>query len=73
MNCSAGIVIEKMLFKLPAWLKQEFLFPTLPEQQRIADCLASLDDHRRANPKARRPQDPQARPHAAALPRTGGG
>jgi type I restriction enzyme S subunit len=43
MNCSVGIVIEKMLFKLPAWLKQEFLFPTLPEQQRIASCLGSLD------------------------------
>jgi type I restriction enzyme S subunit len=44
MGCSVGIVIEKMLFKLPAWLKQEFRFPTLPEQQRIADCLTSLDD-----------------------------
>jgi len=43
MNCSVGIVIEKMLFKLPAWLKQEFLFPTLPEQHRIATCLSSLD------------------------------
>jgi len=43
MNCSVGIVIEKMLFKLPAWLKQEFPFPTLPEQQRIASCLSSLD------------------------------
>lgn len=43
MNCSVGIVIEKMLFKLPAWLKQEFLFPPLPEQQRIASCLGSLD------------------------------
>ncbi len=39
MNCSVGIVIEKMLFKLPAWLKQEFLFPNLQEQERIASCL----------------------------------
>jgi len=38
INCSVGIVIEKMLFKLPAWLKQEFLFPTRPEQQRIASA-----------------------------------
>lgn len=44
MNCSVGIVIEKMLFKLPAWLKQEFLFPSLPEQQRIADLLTSIDN-----------------------------
>ena len=43
MNCSVGIVIEKMLFKLPAWLKHEFLFPTLPEQHRIASYLSSLD------------------------------
>ncbi|HRK77719.1 MAG TPA: restriction endonuclease subunit S [Thiobacillus sp.] len=43
MNCSVGIVIEKMLFKLPAWLKQAFLFPSLPEQHRIASCLSSLD------------------------------
>mgnify|MGYP003816250703 CR=1 FL=1 len=44
MNCSVGIVIEKMLFKLPAWLKQEFLFPSLAEQKKIADCLRSLDE-----------------------------
>lgn len=44
MDCSVGIVIEKMLFKLPAWLKQEFLFPSFQEQQRIASCLSSLDD-----------------------------
>ena len=43
MNCSVGIVIEKMLFKLPAWLKQEFLFPNFQEQQRIASCLGSFD------------------------------
>jgi len=44
MNCSVGIVIEKMLFKLPAWLKQEFLFPNLQEQERIASCLGTFDD-----------------------------
>lgn len=44
LRCSIGIVIEKMLFKLNEWLKQEFLFPSLPEQQKIADCLASLDE-----------------------------
>jgi type I restriction enzyme S subunit len=44
MDCSVGIVIEKMLFKLPAWLKQEFLFPSFLEQQRIASCLSSLDE-----------------------------
>ena len=43
MNCSVGIVIEKMLFKLPAWLKQEFLFPNLQEQERIASCLGAFD------------------------------
>jgi len=44
MNCSVGIVIEKMLFKLPAWLKEEFRFPKLHEQHRIASCLTALDD-----------------------------
>lgn len=44
LRCSIGIVIEKMLFKLNDWLKQEFLFPSLPEQQRIADCLSSIDE-----------------------------
>ncbi|WP_370568097.1 restriction endonuclease subunit S [Deinococcus enclensis] len=41
---SNGIVIEKMLFNLKDWLNREFLFPTLPEQIRIAACLSSLDD-----------------------------
>ena len=44
LQCSVGIVIEKMLFKLEAWLKWEFLFPGLPEQQKIAECLSSVDD-----------------------------
>lgn len=44
LECSVGIVIEKMLFKQDQWLKKKFFFPTLPEQQKIADCLSSLDD-----------------------------
>ena len=43
LQSSDGIVIEKMLFKLEAWLKFEFLFPSREEQQRIANCLSSLD------------------------------
>ena len=44
LDCSSGIVIEKMLFKLDEWMKQEFYFPKNPkEQQAIADCLSSLD------------------------------
>ncbi len=43
LECSVGIVIEKMLFKLNLWLKREFLFPLPLEQQKIADCLSSLD------------------------------
>jgi type I restriction enzyme S subunit len=44
LECSVGIVIEKMLFKLPSWLKREFLFPPFPEQQKIAECLSSVDE-----------------------------
>lgn len=43
LNCSIGIHIEKMLFRLNDWFKQEFLFPAIKEQQKIADCLSSLD------------------------------
>ena len=44
LDCSSGIVIEKMLFKLDEWMKQEFYFPKNPkEQQAIAECLSSLD------------------------------
>jgi len=44
LECSVGIVIEKMLFKLSTWQKREFLFPDLAEQQKIAECLTSLDE-----------------------------
>jgi len=44
LECSVGIVIEKMLFKLPLWLRREFLFPAIAEQKKIADCLSSLDE-----------------------------
>jgi type I restriction enzyme, S subunit len=44
LECSIGIVIEKMLFKLNDWLKQEFLFPSFEEQQKIANCLSSIDE-----------------------------
>jgi type I restriction enzyme S subunit len=43
LDSSVGIVIEKMLFKLDSWLRFEFLFPTVEEQRRIADCLSALD------------------------------
>ena len=43
LQSSVGIVIEKMLFKLDRWLKLAFPFPSFVEQQRIADCLSSLD------------------------------
>ncbi len=32
-----------MLFKLDSWLRLEFLFPQIEEQERIADCLSALD------------------------------
>lgn len=43
LRCSIGIVIEKMLFKLNDWLKQEFLFPDYEEQKKIANFLVSID------------------------------
>lgn len=43
LRCSVGIVIEKMLFKLKNWLKEEFLFPELEEQKKIAQFLWDLD------------------------------
>ncbi len=44
LNCSIGIHIEKMLFRVNDWLKQKFLFPAIKEQKKIADCLTSLEE-----------------------------
>ena len=44
LQSSVGIVIEKMLFKLSDWQKRQFLFPPLEEQQKIAECLSSVDE-----------------------------
>ncbi|WP_207573978.1 restriction endonuclease subunit S [Comamonas denitrificans] len=44
LECSIGIVIEKMLFKLNDWLKREFLFPSLDEQVRIANHFSSIEE-----------------------------
>lgn len=44
LKSSVGIVIEKMRFNLSDWLKREFVFPKLQEQQKIADCLTSIDE-----------------------------
>jgi type I restriction enzyme S subunit len=43
LECSIGIVIEKMLFKLNDWLKKEFLFPSYAEQQKIANALSDIE------------------------------
>ncbi len=40
---SIGVHIEKMLFKVDDWLKWEFPFPPLQEQQKIASFLAAVD------------------------------
>ncbi|MBC8135871.1 MAG: restriction endonuclease subunit S [Fibrella sp.] len=45
LQCSHGVHIEKMTFKLSDFLRRKItLPPTLPEQRRIAECLSLLDD-----------------------------
>ncbi len=44
LECSIGVVIEKMLFKINDWLKREFLFPSLDEQVRIANHFSSIEE-----------------------------
>lgn len=41
---SDGIHIEKLLFKTTSWLKQRFPFPTLKEQEIIAQILSTWDE-----------------------------
>lgn len=43
LQCSIGIVIEKMLFKIKDWLEEEFLFPEIEEQRKIAQFLGDFD------------------------------
>ncbi len=42
-NMAIGSLIEKRRVHFAAFLKFNIRFPRLPEQQRIADCLTSLD------------------------------
>ena len=42
-HASVGVVIEKMVFKLDAWLKHRFFLPPLKEQERISEILATMD------------------------------
>lgn len=43
-NMAIGSLIEKRRVHFAAFLKFNIRFPRLPEQQRIADCLTTLDD-----------------------------
>ena len=42
-HASVGVVIEKMIFNLDAWLKHRFYLPPLEEQKRIVRILAAVD------------------------------
>ena len=48
-HSSVGVDVEKMVFKLEAWLKQNFSLPPIKEQRRIAAILGSIDDAIEAN------------------------
>lgn len=41
--CSQGVDIEKFLFKPKDWMKKRIPIPPLPEQQRIAQILTSVE------------------------------
>lgn len=43
LECSAGVVLEKMLFKPEQWLRKAFRFPQLAEQRKIAATLSAID------------------------------
>ncbi len=42
-HASVGVVIEKMIFNLDAWLEHRFYLPPLEEQERIVRILAAAD------------------------------
>jgi type I restriction enzyme S subunit len=74
LQSSVGIVIEKMLFRLDAWLKLEFLFPGIEEQRRIASCLKVIESQITAqSEKTRLAAGAQEGTDAAAIPVGGGG
>jgi type I restriction enzyme S subunit len=42
-HSSVGVVVEKMVFRLDAWLKHRFYIPPYQEQEKIVDVLAAAD------------------------------
>ncbi len=42
-HASVGVVIEKMIFNLDAWLRHRFYLPPLEEQERIVRIIAAAD------------------------------